>query len=29
MDLASLRERQQELAALVIREDRLDRDPPG
>ncbi|HHT7467813.1 TPA: deoxyribonuclease V [Raoultella ornithinolytica] len=28
MDLASLRERQQELAALVIREDRLDRDPP-
>lgn len=28
MDLASLRERQQELAALVIREDRLDRNPP-
>ncbi|HGT2669841.1 TPA: deoxyribonuclease V [Raoultella planticola] len=28
MDLASLRERQQELAASVIREDRLDRDPP-
>lgn len=28
MDLALLRERQQELAALVIREDRLDRDPP-
>ncbi|VTM73235.1 Endonuclease V [Raoultella planticola] len=28
MDLASLRERQQELAASVIREDRLDREPP-
>ncbi len=28
MDLASLRERQQELAASVIRADRLDRDPP-
>ena len=28
MDLASLRQRQQELAASVIREDRLDRDPP-
>ncbi|EPI4983463.1 deoxyribonuclease V [Raoultella planticola] len=27
MDLASLRERQQELAASVIREDRLDREP--
>lgn len=28
MDLASLRARQRELASLVIREDRLDNDPP-
>lgn len=29
MDLAALRTQQQDLAASVIREDRLDRDPPA
>lgn len=28
MDLASLRAQQIELASSVVREDRLDRDPP-